>query len=43
MSYDRRNDPNDGIVSAEMSLWDFLGGLLLSCVLVFLIVGYCAK
>ena len=38
--YRRHEDPNDGIVSAEMSLLDFLGGLALSVVLIFLVVGY---
>ena len=40
MSYDRRNDPNDGIVSAELSIWTFLSGIVLSLILVFLVVGY---
>ena len=40
MPYDRRNDPNDGIVSAEMSIWTFLSGVALSFILVFLVVGY---
>lgn len=40
MSYDRRNDPNDEIVSAEMSIWTFLSGIALSFILVFLAIGF---
>ena len=38
--YRRHEDPNDGIVSAEMSIWTFLSGIALSFILVFLVVGY---
>lgn len=40
MSYHRRNDPNEGIVSAEMTLVQFLGGIALSFVIAFLVLGY---
>lgn len=40
MSYHRRDDPNDGIVSAQMSLWTFLGGIVGSFLIAFLVLGY---
>ena len=38
--YDRRNDPNDGIVSAYLTLPQFLVGLLLGVVFILTMLGY---
>lgn len=40
--YDRRDDPNEGIVSVFMTLGQFLVSVLLSLIIIFLVVGYSA-
>lgn len=43
MSYDRRDDPNDGIVSAQMTWGQFLLGLVLGAVLSLIVLALSAK
>jgi hypothetical protein len=40
MSYRRSDDPNDEIVSARMTLGQFLSGIALSFLIAFLVLGY---
>ena len=38
--YNRKDDPNDGIVSARLTLPQFLVGLLLGVVFILTMLGY---